>query len=323
MDYFIGLSGNYEQFKMTHVLVSILTYNGGQKTLRTIGDVLSQELENISMRIILIDNCSTNGIVRAVREKFPSIEIMCTKANLGFSGGNNIAIDLASRSDADYVFILNDDVQLADNYIKEMVKCGQMLADVAILGSTVKLPDGHIQAVSGYLKPRWAGLFWENRRQGLRKAIRIRKVDAIQGSAFVLTKRAVRAGICFDERLFFGGEEYDLALWTRGRGLKCYVVEHVEVIHDSNQAGMILDRWGADERTSYYNVRNNIFVRKKYSRSKFEYIPPVIFVSMRYLLKGVIFAMLGRPCVLGAHIAGIRDGLRGNMGSAGKYNGQR
>ena len=110
---------------MTKALVSILTYNGDQRTINTISDVLAQQCGGIETDIIVIDNASTNGIADRIKAVYPHIRIHQTKENIGYSGGHNIAIDLALQWESDFLFVLNDDIQLPPSYIQRMVHEGE------------------------------------------------------------------------------------------------------------------------------------------------------------------------------------------------------
>ncbi len=298
---------------MIKVIVSILTYNGGEKTIKTISDIYSQNTMGIDIDIVVIDNNSTNHIVLQIKEHYPCLNIIITKDNLGYSAGHNHAIDLALKNNADFLFVLNDDLHLKSNYIQDMVDFGSQRCDVAVIGSTILLPNNSIQATFGVLKPWFAGVIWHNDKIN-NDTIAARQVEVVQGAAIVLTKTALQKGFRFDESLFFGGEEYDLACWVRRNSLKTFVLEHVEVVHFTNQAKVILERWHSNVFTSYYGVRNSLYVKRKYSESKLEYIVAVAYSVARFLLKGVILALRGnaRPCAF--IIKGVYDGVAQKMG---------
>lgn len=298
---------------MLRVLVSILTYNGGYKTLKTITDVLAQQTSGIELDVLVIDNCSSNNVLSLIKEAHPSVHVISTQCNLGFSGANNLAIDLALKTDANFLFVLNDDLQLMPNYIQEMVDGGVQRDDAAVLGSTIRLPSGKIQATCGTLKPWVAGVIWHNLKINDNN-IGAREVDVVQGAAFVLTKAALQMGFRFDDCLFFGGEEYDLACWARRNLLKIYVLEHVEVVHNTSQAHLISDRWYPDPINCYYAIRNCLYIKQKYPESKLEYLIAIGYSSTRVISKGIIFAIKGNASTLKFMIKGIYDGITKRMG---------
>jgi N-acetylglucosaminyl-diphospho-decaprenol L-rhamnosyltransferase len=45
-----------------------------------------------SGRGIVVDNASSDGSVAMVRDEFPAVQLIETGRNLGFAGGNNVAL---------------------------------------------------------------------------------------------------------------------------------------------------------------------------------------------------------------------------------------
>jgi len=172
---------------MIKVLVSILTYNGDERTIKTISDVLAQKCNGIEIDIVFIDNYSSNGIADKIASIFSHLNIINTKGNLGYSGGHNIAIEIALKEEADFLFVLNDDIEIPQSYIQTMVNEGKRHLDAAALGTTICLPDGKIQAVYGYFGPLYAGVKWCNVKSSASHES-VKEVDVVQGAAIVLTK---------------------------------------------------------------------------------------------------------------------------------------
>lgn len=278
-----------------------------------VSDIVSQRCDGMDIRIVVIDNGSTNGIASEIRTLYPYVTVIMNSTNLGFSGGNNIAVDMAIERGVDFLFVLNDDIRVSPNYVLEMVQEGLKLSDAAALGSTIRLPNGKIQAVCGHLKPRHAGVVWSSKKISETNS-NIREIDAIQGAAIVLTKLALKKGFKFDRSLHYGAEEYDLACWSKSVSLKNYVLEHVEVIHNTNQMNQILNRWYPASTVNYYAIRNNIYIKRKYAISKLEYSYAVICLAVRVVIKGFLFMCKGDIRTVTMMLKGISDGLNGKMG---------
>ena len=92
------------------VYTIILNYNNYFDTIETIESVLSLEYDLNS--VLLVENSSDKTIIRKIRTQFPDLAIIENKKNLGYAGGNNIGIQKAIASGADYIFLLNKDVKL-------------------------------------------------------------------------------------------------------------------------------------------------------------------------------------------------------------------
>jgi len=297
------------------VLVSVLVGNGGDKAIKTISDIVSQKTDGIKMDWVVIDNCADHDTIQRIKSLFPQTNMVKSEKNLGFSGGNNLAFPLALEKDVDFLFVLNDDVRLEENYVQEMTSEGMKKPDAAVIGSTIRFANGRIQATGGTLRFLNLGIHWITDK-AIEGQKNVKEVDAIQGAAFALSKAALQKGFRLDSCLFLGVEEFDLACWSKSVSLKSYVVEHVEVIHDTNQAKLVSNRWYVDPLYYYYAVRNEIYVKRKYRASIVEYVLSVSHTLARVVLKGIVFFLRGDVIVMQCILRGILDGFMNHMGKA-------
>ncbi|MFM9987836.1 glycosyltransferase family 2 protein, partial [Flavobacterium sp.] len=103
------------------VFVIIVTYNGSKWIEKCINSLLHS---TYPIDIVVIDNCSTDNSVELLKQ-FPQIHLIQSKENLGFGKANNIGIDYALQSEADYVFLLNQDTWVFDDTISNLVAVAQ------------------------------------------------------------------------------------------------------------------------------------------------------------------------------------------------------
>jgi GT2 family glycosyltransferase/glycosyltransferase involved in cell wall biosynthesis len=117
-------------------LVSIVVLNmDGRQHLETcLSSLFSQTYRNIE--IILVDNGSRDDSVAFVRERFPTVRVLELGENRGFSGGNNAGFDAAS---GEYVFVLNNDTEVAPGCIAEMMHVIERDAQIAAVAPMIKL----------------------------------------------------------------------------------------------------------------------------------------------------------------------------------------
>jgi GT2 family glycosyltransferase len=300
------------------VLASVLLFNGQEKAVRTVQDLLDQQLGNISLKIMVVNNGADSRTAERISNLDAGIELVSPETNGGFAGGNNVAIDRAKEIRADLLLLLNDDVQLPSDYVRRLALAVQANPHAGIFGSTIKLPGGEIQAVGGSLLPFGAGVDW-HKISPAPPGNGSYAVDVIQGAAFAITSKVLSSGYRFDERLFFGCEEYDLALWARSRSIQTVVIADVEVIHFTEQTNVILHRWEVAPRHYYLTVRNDVFLKIQHFRGSLVLVPSVLYLASRSILKGVIFTFIGRPVMLRAVILGLFHGLIGRMGAGANF----
>lgn len=88
------------------IYVVIVTYNGMQWYDCCFN---SLRLSKTPLKVVVIDNASSDGTVDYIKTNYPEIQLVVSKLNLGFGQANNIGFRLAIENNADYVFLLNQD----------------------------------------------------------------------------------------------------------------------------------------------------------------------------------------------------------------------
>lgn len=89
------------------VWIVVLTLNNYQDTAECLASL--QQLQYPAIRIVLVDNGSTDGTPAHVREQFPAVEVIENGRNLGVPAGYNVGFRHALSQGADYIFMINND----------------------------------------------------------------------------------------------------------------------------------------------------------------------------------------------------------------------
>jgi GT2 family glycosyltransferase len=97
------------------ISIIILNWNGKKITEACLDSIKKQTSKDYE--VILIDNASTDGSSKYLKKKFPFIKLIQNKKNLGYAGGNNLGV---KQVKGDYILILNNDVVLDKNFLKEL-----------------------------------------------------------------------------------------------------------------------------------------------------------------------------------------------------------
>ncbi len=85
------------------VTVNILSFNRKEELRITLTKVFEQDYKNIE--VIVVDNSSSDGSQKMVREEFPSVNIIELNENIGIAGWNK-GFEIAKGK---YVLVLDDD----------------------------------------------------------------------------------------------------------------------------------------------------------------------------------------------------------------------
>lgn len=99
-------------------LVSIIVLNYNRK------DLLKKCLASICMtdypnfEVIVVDNGSTDGSCTMITSTFPSVRLVKSKVNLGYSRGNNLGI---ASSNGSFLVLLNNDTIVSPPWLSELI----------------------------------------------------------------------------------------------------------------------------------------------------------------------------------------------------------
>jgi GT2 family glycosyltransferase/glycosyltransferase involved in cell wall biosynthesis len=208
------------------VCAVIVSYNTRDLLERCL-KALHTEQGDVGLRVIVVDNGSSDGSVELVRERFPDVELMPLNENVGFARANNMAFE---RCRGDYVLLLNSDAFLAPGALAELVAAARRNPRAGAVGPRLHNPDGTLQR-SAWPFPharRLAleafGLHRPLRRLGLMEDLGTwghdeeRSVDFLIGACLLLRADALAEVGAFDERFWLYGEEADLQRRLADRG---------------------------------------------------------------------------------------------------------
>lgn len=117
------------------VAVVVLAHNNYPDTSECIASL--RELNYQPLRVILVDNGSTDGTAQRAHTDFPSLTIVETGRNLGVAGGFNRGIVRALDEEAEAIFILNNDTVVAPSFVSALVNvygasdsCGMLMPKI-------------------------------------------------------------------------------------------------------------------------------------------------------------------------------------------------
>ncbi len=200
--------------------LSIVIVNWNTRDLlRDCLNSVSDAIEALSVEVLVVDNASKDNSCTMVREEFPNVRLIESESNLGFAGGNNLAL---ARTIGRYVLLLNTDTLVHGNVLAEAVAWLDRHPDVGVLGPRVLNTDGSIQASCSafpslrHLAMQTLGLTklakWDSYRMTGWDRSSERRVEVISGAAMFVRRAAMEEVGLLDENFFFYGEETD---WCR------------------------------------------------------------------------------------------------------------
>ena len=110
---------------MNNTIAVLLTcYNRREKTLNCLKSLFNCQLpENHTLVVYLVDDDSSDGTSKAVRNDFPKVNVISGNGNLFWNKGMRLAWETASQTnDYDFYLWLNDDTILDNNAIFQLLE---------------------------------------------------------------------------------------------------------------------------------------------------------------------------------------------------------
>lgn len=218
------------------IAVIIVNWNNKTDTLACLDSL--QRCHYPDLDIIVVDNASTDGSAELIIAKMPQLLMIRNPKNLGFTGGNNIGMKAAFERDADYVFLLNNDAEIAPDSLEILVDFLESRPKAWAAAPLIyyyKQPK-LIWSAGGKINPRRAtsqmlgtdeddhGQFGETPFE----------VDYATGCALMVRRSAVEKFGLLDDRFFMYYEEVEWSGRMQSNGLEVAVVPRAKAWHKIN-----------------------------------------------------------------------------------------
>lgn len=129
------------------ILISIVNFRTVELTITCARSVLEQ-IDDIDAEIAIVDNCSGDGSVEALRDWLASlpprapVHLVESPTNSGFSGGHNQGMSAVS---ARLYLLLNSDAVLRPGFLKLILAAAQKCPDAGFIAPRLESEDGAVQ----------------------------------------------------------------------------------------------------------------------------------------------------------------------------------
>jgi len=234
MNYYVKICFG-EVMKDYRLSGSIVVYNKPDDACKTVESIKQFTDENFSLYVI--DNASADKINDILKGKFDANYIDLDE-NIGFGKGHNKVLD---KIDSKYHFIINPDIMINRDTIKNMCRFMDENPDVAIACPKVMHPDGSIQHIAKR-KPSLMALVARRIHLPFLKKVEDRylakemdqdtafEVDFCTGCFFVIRTDVFKEIGGFDEDYFLYFEDADITMKAKQKG-KAYYAPSATVVH--------------------------------------------------------------------------------------------
>ena len=293
---------------MKNVFVSIVNYNDTHNTLLLIQAIKNLKIDDINLRVVITDNASKDPI-KPSDDKLA--EIIQSKTNLGFAGGQNLGLRYALENGADYVMVMNTDVVIDKNIIVELLDTFRQKPDAGIVSPKIYFAPGFEFHKERYEKENlgkviwYAGgiMDWKNvigSHRGVDDVDRgqyeeLEKTDFASGCCMMIKKEVLDGIGMFDEKYFLYYEDNDLCQRALRKGFSLYYQPKAKMWHkNAGSTG-----GSGSSLHDYYITRNRLIFGFKFAsiRAKlalFKESLRLLSKGRRWQKKGIIDFYTGR-----------------------------
>ena len=240
------------------ICITILNWNGLFWLKKNLTKVIKFSQ---GVRIVIIDNNSSDKSVSYVKSNFNSIDIILNPNNYGFSKGYNTAL---KKIKCDYYLILNNDVEVTKDFIKPLYTFLQKNKKfVAVQPKVLDLKDKekfeYAGAAGGFMdyfgipfcRGRIGNLIEKDEGQYEKET----SIFWASGACFLIQRNYFFKAGGFDENFWMHQEEIDLFWRIQGLGKKIGYTPKSQVYHYG--AGTLKNEsW----KKTFYNHRNNLLM---------------------------------------------------------------
>ena len=117
-----------------HVSIVIVNYNGSKHLDGCLNAILKQS--KISFELIVVDNGSTDGSAEYLTENFPTLNLVQSEVNLGYSRAINLGVQYAKGT---YIMVLNMDIVVERDWLSPLVNYLESHPEVGIVAPCILL----------------------------------------------------------------------------------------------------------------------------------------------------------------------------------------
>ncbi|MGP6146514.1 glycosyltransferase family 2 protein [Jeotgalibaca sp. A122] len=263
------------------VSIVLVNYNSAEHTVECIDSLKNLEYDNYE--ILVVDNASRKedyAILKEINNK--KVHIINSGENLGFAGGNNLAINLAIKK-SDYIMLLNNDTTVESDFLIKMLEVFEKETNIGIVcpkiynyydQSVVSYAGGDINTLKG-------GVYIEGiNGKNLEIYDMPRKITFATGCCMLVPINVFETVGVLPEDYFLYFEDTDFSIRVLNEGMFLWYEPQAKIYHKESVS---TERFSANYQ--YYFVRNRFtFIKRNFEfKNKITAYP----ISFLYVLKKI------------------------------------
>lgn len=226
---------------MKELSIIILSYNTKELLRKCLTSIFNRNWKH-TIEVWVVDNASSDHSVEMVKKEFQNAHLIESEKNLGFAGGNNIAL---RKIESKYYLLLNSDTEVTDNSMDNLIEA-MKVNNFDLITCKLTNPDGSMQPNAGDLPFGFALFNWlfgiddipviKNVLPSFHKTSpkyfkNEKETGWISGTALMFTHEVLKKVGFLDENIFMYCEDVDYCIRAKKAGFSIGWIEKPVIKH--------------------------------------------------------------------------------------------
>ena len=268
-----------KKFKTVYCI--IVTYNGIKWIEKCLNSLKNS---NYPLKVIIIDNHSTDNTCEIIETKFPEFKLVKSEENLGFGKANNIGIEMAYQAGADYFFLLNQDAYITPDTIGVLVQSAIKEPEYGIISPM------HLNGAGDAFDFNFANYYIIPKNcPNLYSDIYLNKIqdklyetDFVNAAAWLISKKCIKDVGGFNPVFYHYGEDNNYLHRAIYHGFKVGINPKAQIMHDRENG-----KTSNSEEYQLFNNRKNLLIEISNPALKNVYYQK-LKITRNNIFKGII-----------------------------------
>lgn len=287
------------------VVAIVLNFNGKEVTLPAIASLAAMDYS--CLEILHVDNGSTDGSFEAVAEAFPDVAQVRIEENRGVVHGINTGMTVALERGADYLLILNNDIEAERSMLRELVAIAESDATIGCVGPKIYYHSepGRLWSAGGVIRfkesvTRERGMGEIDRGQYDRDE----EVPYVNGCAMLARRSVVEEVGLWDPLFHLAVDDADWCMRMKRVNYRCYYAHKAVLRHK-----VAYTVGGYRATRTFYNGRSAALFVRRYGGFR-EWCTFLLFTAAALPIAFVRELPKGNHGAVVAKLRGVVSGLR-------------
>lgn len=265
-------------------------------------------ITDVTFKALVVNNGCSIEQSKNLQISFPEVYFLNLPQNLGYAGGANCGIKYCQDNGAEFIWLLNNDIEVDCHALTCLVQEALRLPGSGILSAGL---------VKDFAKPRGivSGVgricYWKAKSYlGNVTSLEPQDCEWLSGCNLFFRVEAIRNKQLFDERYFLYFEDTEFCVRMNRHGWKCTLIPQARVMHKDGGSFN-------EERLfwrSYYHTRNRALFFSTYQSKPYLAIINWCFILAHELKHLITLTAKGRQRQLMAELNGLSDFFMGRFG---------